>query len=380
MLKMQRLNSLKSFIILLLLCSILFSQESANLNGKEISKLIYPESSEEFNPIFHFPPINQDTTYVCWSFATSSFLESEMQRLGKDPVKLSVMYPVYYGFIEKAKHFIHTKGKSRFSAGDLFGTVLNIIQKYGIVPENVYTGNPTGNNSYNHTKLYDELYNYMDQVKKDSIWTENIVIPKIKEILNKHLGQPPLRFSYNSVIYSPLKFESEILNLPWQDYIQITSFKNADFYQYTSLAVPDNWLPDSNYFNIPLDEFYNTIKHATKNNYSLAIDGDIGEPGRIGEEDICIIPNYDIPAEFISQDAREYRFEKGLTTDDHLMHIIGYQIFKNGDWFLVKDSWRDAFKGKHKGYFFFSEEYVKLKVLAFIVHKDALPAAIKNKI
>ena len=56
----------------------------------------------------------------------------------------------------------------------------------------------------------------------------------------------------------------------------------------------------------------------------MAIDGDMTAPVRIGEKDISIIPEYDLPSNAITQDAREYRYEKELTIDDHLMHIIGY--------------------------------------------------------
>jgi bleomycin hydrolase len=122
------------------------------------------------------------------------------------------------------------------------------------------------------------------------------------------------------------------------------------------------------------------LKNAIQNNYSLAIDGDMSEPGRIGEKDICIIPEYDIPSSAITQNAREYRFEKKLTTDDHLMHIIGYQNLNGKDWFLVKDSWRDAFTGKHKGYFFMTDDYVKLKILAYFTHKDAVKGFLNRKI
>jgi bleomycin hydrolase len=369
---------IKRVIVFLLFCFSLFCQENAH-DGIEInSDSNLPNSIDDFNPVFYFPPINQDTTQSCWSFSTISFIESEMQRLGKDTVKLSVMYPVYFGFIEKAKYYIETQGKSKFSAGDLFGTVINVFKKYGIVPENVYRGNNTNSKTYNHTTLYKELYSYMENVKKDSLWKEDIVVNRVKEILNNHLGEPPQNFIFKNNEYTPLEFANEIVNIQWEDYIKIMSFNRSPFFKFTSLNVPDNWLPDSSYFNIPLDTFYEAILHSIKNNYSLAIDGDMTEPGRIGIEDICVIPEYDIPLDAINQDAREYRFEKNLTTDDHLMHIIGYQKFNGEDWFLVKDSWRDAFEGKNKGYFFFSEAYVKLKVLAFLVHKEIISDILTN--
>jgi len=116
-----------------------------------------PGAVSAFGPVFHFPPVDQGRTSVCWSFSTVSFLETEMVRLGLPKVKMAVMYPVYHGWVEKARYFVQTKGESRFSPGDLFPTVLDAIQKYGIVPEESYSGRPPGEEGYNHNAMYREL-------------------------------------------------------------------------------------------------------------------------------------------------------------------------------------------------------------------------------
>jgi bleomycin hydrolase len=46
------------------------------------------------------------------------------------------------------------------------------------------------------------------------------------------------------------------------------------------------------------------------------------------------------------------------------------------DWYLIKDSGSGSKNNdpnaKEWGYYFFSEEYVKLKMMDFMVHKDAV--------
>ena len=42
------------------------------------------------------------------------------------------------------------------------------------------------------------------------------------------------------------------------------------------------------------------------------------------------------------------------------------------DWFLIKDSASGARDGNNYGYYFYSEDYVKLKMMDFMVHKDAV--------
>ena len=327
---------------------------------------------ESFNPVDHLAPLNQDSTFSCWSFATLSFIESEMIRLGREPVKLAVMYPVYYAFLEKAKYYVKTKGESLFAPGDLFHTVFDIVQEYGIVPLENYRGQKHNYNTFNHNLLYSELNYLMSQVKNESMWDETRVVEQVRTILNAHLGEPPSEFIYQGKKYTPSSFRDKQVGLPWDQYLTLTSFTYAPFDSLIVLDVPDNWKRRKVYLNLPLEQFYSKLTHSLTNGYSVAIDCDNSEPGMLGSSDISIIPEYDIPKNLISQSAREYRFQNGATTDDHLMHIVGIRETDEGIWFLVKDSWRNAWEGSHKGYFIFHEDYVRLKVLAFMVHKDAL--------
>jgi len=338
-----------------------------------------PSSMTLFNPIYHLPPVNQDTTNACWSFSTLSFIESEIHRLTGESIKLAVMFPVYHAFLEKGKYFVKTQGKSRFKPGDLFPTVLKIIQNHGIVPEEAYRGQVEFSGIYNHKALESDIEKLKDEIIAENSWQEEEILARLTKILDLYLGPPPESFKYQGEDYTPLTFAQKFVNLSWDDYILITSFSYAPFYQFIKLDVPDNWLGLRTYFNVPLDDFYRGMKKALSRRYSFAIDGDIGEPGRLGIRDVCFVPNYDIPGSHINQQAREYRFEKKVTTDDHLMHIIGHTNFKGEDWFLVKDSWRDAWEGEFKGYFMYHADYARLKILAYLVHKDAIPE-ISNKI
>ncbi len=367
----------------LILFLLLFSSLSQAQTLKE-SALSYlhtlhkPSSTEVFQTPFHFPPLNQDTTNACWSFSTLSFLETEMARTGLKPVKLSMMYAVYFSFMEKARHFVQTKGESRFAGGDLFSGVLETIKQYGIVPYEVYSGNVRTCKTFNHRELEKELSRFTKKIKTLKLWDEELVLAKVKKILNAHLGLPPEQFIYKGKNYTPKSFAQKDVRLPWDNYLTITSFQYAPFYTFIKLNVPDNWAQRKTFFNVPLDVFYKNLKQAVQNGYSVAFDSDTGEPGRIGREDAVFVPEYDIPGKYINQQARELRFKNGSTTDDHLMHILAYKEINGNDWFLVKDSWRTAWDGSAKGYYYFHGDYLKLKALAYLIHKDAIPEIAKR--
>lgn len=344
-----------------------------------IAKLPRPEAVSDFEPVRHLSPLNQDSTLICWSFSTSSFLESEMERLGMEPVRLSVVYPVYYAFVEKAKRFIKTRGASRFAAGDLFTGVLDIYREYGAIPAESYGNKVEGTNAFNHNTLYRELSRLMDRVKKEGLWNEKNVVPQVRRILDRHLGAPPHRFTWKGKSYNPQSFLKDLVKLPWDSYVLVTSFQYAPFGEMTEFKVPDNWRRNDRYMNVPLEVFYNSMKDALQAGYSLALDADISEPSYERTKRYAFIPLYDIPPHAITQEAREFRFVSGATTDDHLVHAVDYRSFEGEDWFLVKDSWRTAWEpGSPRGYMFFHGSYMKLKVLAYLVHKDAVPGVMSS--
>ena len=367
-----------SCIILIFFAITLHAQPLTDALKKEIEQRGHPTSLGQFDAVRHLSPINQDTTSSCWSFASISFIESEMMRLGLDSIRLAVMYPVYSIFLEKMKRFVETHGKSCFAPGDLFFGTLETVQKYGLVPMSAYRGSTCGWDTRNHTALYAELDSLTHRLKAAALWNEEEALTQTRQILDKHLGAPPAEFVYREKKYSPLSFAKEIVRLPWDKYVKVISFQYAPFYTYTTLKVPDNWTNDSTFFNVPLPIWYQSMKDGLASGYSFAFDADISEPGyRLGSGTV-IVPAYDVPLGAITQEAREFRFSTGATEDDHLMQAVGCTQVNGGDWFLVKDSWRIAYQSEHPGYLFIDESYMKLKVLAYLVHRDAVPGLWKN--
>ena len=85
-----------------------------------------------------------------------------------------------------------------------------------------------------------------------------------------------------------------------------------------------------------------------------------------------MVPTFDIPSEYIDEHARQLRFSNGATTDDHGIHLVGFMEKDGEDWFLIKDSGSGSRNGPNVGYYFYHEDYVKLKIMDYTVHKDAI--------
>lgn len=336
-----------------------------------------PTAIKDFNPVFHFPPVAQYLSGMCWSFSATSYLESEVYRLSKQRIKLSELHTVYYEYIEKARRYIQERGKSEFGEGSEGNAVFRIMKKYGAVPAEAYTGLINGD-KHNHKLLFKELEDYLHFCNDNNYWDEETAIATVKIILNKYLGVPPSQFSYQGKVYSPQEFLANVLKLNFDDYVDLISTSSMPFYERGEFKVADNWWHDKSYYNVPLNEWYAVIKYAINKGMSVVIGADVSEPGYIGKEDVAFVPDFDIPYKYINQDSRELRIDNKTTVDDHGDHLIGITKVDNFDWFLIKDSGRSSRYGQFEGYYFWREDYVKLKMLSFAVHKDAVKAVISQ--
>ncbi|MBU0711754.1 C1 family peptidase [bacterium] len=344
----------------------------------EYTNIQKPESPDVFTKYFAFPPVAQYQSGMCWCFSTTSYLESEIYRLHKKEIKLSELYTVYWEYVEKARRFIRERGDSYFAEGSESNAVFRIMKQYGAVPAEVYTGLINDATRHNHTALIEKMEAYLKYCKENNFWNEETALESIKLILNEHIGQPPSEFSYDGKEYTPQNFLKKVLKLKLDDYVDLMSTSSIPFYTQGIFDVPDNWWLDSSYYNIPLDEWCSVIQKAMERGYTICIGGDVSEPGYFGPEDAAFVPSFDIPQEYINQDSREYRIQNGSTEDDHGIHMIGYTKVGDYNWYLIKDSARGSRQGKYEGYYMYREDYPKLKMLGFSVHKDIVKDILKK--
>jgi len=332
---------------------------------------------------WHTPTTSQGNTGTCWCFSTTSFYESEEHRLYNNDVKLSEMFTVYYEYVEKVSRYVDTRGNSLVDEGSESNAVARIYKKYGAVPRKVYDGLLPGQTFYNHSDMMKELKTYLKNVKKSSAWNKSEIIATTKSILNHYMGEPPAEFDYNGTRYTPKSFLKDYLKLNMDDYVEVLSYLQQPFWEKVEYEVPDNWWHSKDYYNVPLDVYMEILNNAIQNGYTMSIGGDVSEAGFSRKTNTALVPDFDIPSQYINDNARQFRFSNKTTTDDHGMHMVGYLKDKNGKmWYLIKDSSSGSRNigedSPEFGYYFFSEDYTKLKMMGFTVHKDALKKYMKK--
>ncbi len=331
------------------------------------------------------PVKNQAQTGTCWSFATTSFIESELLRMGKGEFNLSEMYFVRNAYMSKAERFIRFQGKNNFGPGGQAHDVFDVIRAHGIMPEEAYSGLTEGVTAHNHAELEAGLDGLVNAFAKNpgkklsQRWRG-----AVEGTLDAFLGKVPEKFSYDGKEYTAKSFAQE-LGINPDDYVEFTSFAHHPFYSKFELEVPDNWAHEC-YYNLPIDDIMKIMENALKNGYSVDWDGDVSERG-FGRDNVAVVPENakDLDPskpekeKTITDAMRLEAFNDFETTDDHLMHITGLFTDQAGTKFwLTKNSWGPV--GKYGGYWYMSDPYTRYKMIAILVHKNAVPADLREKL
>ncbi len=341
---------------------------------QDISKI--PNRVSDYKRMWAFPTVSQGNTNTCWCFSTTSFIESEVKRIYSKEIRISEMYTVYNEYIEKAKRFVKERGNSAFGEGSEGNALTRMYKMYGCMPLSIYSALPAGRKYHTHEVLFNELNSYLESVKASNSWDEELVISTVKSILNFYLGEPPVKFMFEGKEFTPITFLKDYLKINPDDFVEILSIKQEPYWQQVEYKVPDNWWHSADYYNVPLDVFMEIVKKGIRNGYTMSIGGDVSEPGFSRTTQAAMIPSFDIPSAFINDDARQFRFTNETTTDDHGIHLVGYCERDGKDWYLIKDSGSGSRNNDPNapefGYYFFHEDYVKLKMMGFTIHKDAV--------
>ena len=270
------------------MCGVLFFPAMAQVTNKPGSQYQF----KEIHSIEKTAVRDQCQTGTCWSYSTLSFFESELIKMGKGNHDLSEMFVARNAYIEKAITFVRMGGKHQFDEGGEGHDIPFIIEKYGIVPESVYSGLVNGKTRHNHSQLMSVLKPVVDAIAKEKpgqIGPE--WIQAVEGILDAYLGKIPESFEYQGKTYTPQTF-AKSLGLNMNDYAMLTSFTHHPYYQPFAIEVPDNWSMQTAW-NLPLDELIETVNESLKKGHSVAWATDVSEKGFSFRDALAIVPQHD---------------------------------------------------------------------------------------
>ena len=355
---------------------------------------------------------NQNRAGTCWCYSSLAFIESELLRMGKGEYDFSEMFIVHNTYLDRADKAVRTHGDVSFAQGGSFYDVIYGMEAFGLVPEaEMRPGVMYGMELSNHNELSvvsdavvaaiakSKLRSFQASPDGELLWKKSI-----EAIHDIYLGERPEKFTYEGVEYTPKSFYNS-LGLNASDYVSLTSYTHHPFYTSFALEIPDNWRWAHSY-NLPIDELMEVFDNAIMNGYTVAWGSDVSEDG-FTREGTAILPDMEkaateldgsdmakwlkmteaqrksvpmaVEQRWVSQEERQLGYDNRETTDDHGMLIYGIAKDQKGtEYYMVKNSWGEA--GTYKGIWYASKAFVRYKTMNIIVHKDAIPAAIREKL
>jgi bleomycin hydrolase len=398
----MNIRNIFTITALLVLCGLVANAQEKKDSGYKFTLI---------KELPHTSVKDQYRTNTCWSFAGSSFIESEMLRMGKPEVDLSEMFLVNHCYQDKAVKYVRMQGNTNFGDGGLLHDILYVMKNYGLVPESSYPGLNYGEKKHTHGEVSNLLKNIVVSVVENKNRKISPSWPiAFRKSADAYLGEIPENFKYEGKKYTPKTFLSDFAaGINPDDYVEITSFSHHPFYQQFILEVPDNWLWEKMY-NVPLGDIQQIIDYALENGYTVAWASDTSERGfSTSQKGIAVVPDvnkedmsnaeitkweklsesekdkelykFNKPGKekVITQELRQAAFDSQETTDDHAMHIIGLAKDQNGTpYYKVKNSWGPY--NSLDGYFYASIPYIQYKTTAIMLHKNAVPQDIRKKL
>ena len=196
---------------------------------------------------------DQSRSGTCWSFSGMGEVESDLLVRGKGEHDLAEMWIVRNAYFEKAVRYVRMHGSANLGGGGTLNDVVYIIDRYGIVPEEVYPGLRYGTDRHVHGELDAVIKAYVDAVVENpnkslsTAWQDGL-----NGILDAYLGPRPEKFAYRGKEYTPKSFAEE-LGIRSDDYVLLTSFTHHPFYEPFALEIPDNWNAALSY-NVTIDD------------------------------------------------------------------------------------------------------------------------------
>ena len=258
-------------------------------------------------------PSNQKRSGRCWLFALCNMMRLKMIKAYKlhepSDFELSPSYLFFFDVIEKSNFFLNQicqfsdeDVNSRMnnlllreplSDGGNWNMILNIVNKYGVVPKTSFDESFTTENTYNlNSFLCNKLRDYafalrnMDQ-KEQKPFIEKCM-HEVYRIAVIFMGEPPSKITWQFISknkyfitksVTPLEFYKKFVPVNLNDYILLSDNPIQKYYSNFTINNFNNMKDgvEINYVNVPCDEIKRVVKKALDSSEALWFGCDVGK-------------------------------------------------------------------------------------------------------
>jgi len=358
---------------------------------------------------------NQKSSGRCWVFSFLNILKLSMiekYKLDKD-FEFSQIYLYFCDLMEKSFFFLNnilnTKKKkldSRLLAvlleypisdGGQWHMLVNLINKYGLIPKDCMSETYQSNNSGELIDLLNsKLRTNAQEIRNNKYVNIENMMYEIYKILVIFLGEPPKKFDWkyyknmkngkkhiNINGLTPIKFYKKYVPYNVNDKVSIihAPLKDKEYYKLYNVEYFTNMVDGklSNYLNLPIDIMKELVVKSINDNEAVWFGCDVAKQ-MSSKYGLLNDKLYDVKSIIDS----EYELNKKYVLSyqqsqlNHAMIFKGYDIDdnKNITQFLVENSWGN--KSGIKGDYIMNTNWFNKYVHQIVIDKKYLNSKIKK--
>lgn len=357
--------------------------------------------------------LNQKQSGRCWDFSGLNFIRYHIEKDHhiKD-MELSPSYVYFYDKLEKGNYFyqniINTADRPlsdrlvnwllttpQQDGGD-WQLLVDLIEKYGIVPIEAMPEDAVSANSQELNRMYDRKLQ-KDALKLRDLANSDASDEKMKSVLRQmnaenyrilaiSLGTPPEKFTYeyrdkNKKYHTtgevtPLEFYKKFADINLDDYVELMNLPGGGYkYNQTyGIELCNNVVGGRNirYLNVPMHEMRRMVIDQLKDDQPVWFACDVLQEWN-NPAGLLSLKVYDWKRSFgisLGKDkATRVQYRESMPT--HAMLICGVDLHDNEPtkW-KVQNSWGD--KPGHKGYFIMDNSWMDQYTYNTVVNKKYL--------
>jgi len=384
-----------------------------DINNLALNREIINQQNDVFNLNLSVEGItDQKSTGRCWMFAALNLMRPIVkEKFNLKSFEFSESYLFFWDKLDKANYFLETIIASRdrdiddrelqaflndpIPDGGWWNYVVNLIEKYGVVPKELMpeTVQSSKSNLMNKTLLNlarqdaAELREMANQGKNENALRDRKMemLPDFYRLLVLYFGLPPQNFTWRvedkdgkliEKKYTPVEFFKEAVNLDLNQYVTLCeypSFPLNDFYQ-INFCTNMTETPDMSFINLNSEKLKKYALISLNDKNPVWFGADVGWQME-REKGIMAADIYDYQSLFNIKDKmnKADRIRYRASNANHAMVLVGADT-SNGQvlkW-RVENSWgSDAGK---KGYWTLYDNWFDKYVFTVIINKKYLKA------
>lgn len=352
---------------------------------------------------------NQKSSGRCWLFTGLNVLKPKvLEKYNIAKFDFSHNYCFFFDQLEKANLFfegiIETCDKAdndrkvewllKNSIGDggQWTGVVDIVEKYGVVPKEVMPETNSSDNTSMMSRLIKrKLKEFALELRAMSAKGKNEndlrlrkdeMLSVVYKMLVISLGEPPTEFEWRykdkdgklSKLkkYTPISFYNEAIGLNLKDYVMLMNDPSREYFKLYEIEYDRHTNNGGNwkYINLPANEIKEFGKKSIMDNEAMYFSCDVGKQlnSTSGWLDIN---NYDYGTLYnesfgMDKTQRIKTFDSGSS---HGMTLIGVDIDKDGkiNKWLLENSWGE--KKGHKGHLIMTDKWFDEYMFRLVVNK-----------